>query len=134
MMFQNSAVDEEIVYQNKVTITISMENGQPVANPEVVYLNNGGEIDWVMGSGVTQACEIQFRTTNDEICPFEFDNSLPCTPTAPGCFSFAAQGTYTCFANRQNPTQAEEIWEYDIIIGGNVKDPVIRLKNTPEGG
>ena len=50
MTFQNSAVDEEIVYQNKVTITINMENGQPVANPEVVYLNNGGEIDWVMAN------------------------------------------------------------------------------------
>lgn len=133
MVFQTSQASEDVEYLDKAIITVRMENGKPVVEPEVVYLNNGGEIQWCFQTEEAGGCEIRFRTESDESCPFVFPDSTGCTPAEEGCFTFKKMGEFLSIADRKDPKLQEEIWEYDVVVGGVIYDPVIRLRNTPEG-
>lgn len=134
MAFEKGPNNDNHKYVDKATITVRMENGAPVVEPEIVYLNNGGEIHWNFVEDTASGCEIRFRTSTNESCPFVFPQSTGCSPAEEGCFTFSKAGQFQSFANRKQPKLDIEVWEYDVVVGDVVYDPVIRLKNTPDAG
>lgn len=135
MTIQEGNNGDKNVYVDHAIVTIRMVEGSPVAEPDVVYLNNGGTVEWAIDTGADFACEIRFKTDHDETCPFVFPNQdTGCKPSEEGCFTFSKPGQFISKAQRVNPQLDEEIWTYDIVVGPAVSDPVIRLKNTPDGG
>jgi len=127
--------NENNEYQDKVTISIKVENGQTIVSPEEVFLKNKGQIELNVDGNSVGECEVIFKMGSRPSCPFTFDFETGSRPSQDGHFKFPKGGHYKGVANQTCPTTSkEEIWEYDVVINGEAKDPVIRLKTTPDEG
>lgn len=135
MTVKAGPVSEKNEYLDKVTISIKVENGCTVVNPEEVFLKNKGQIEWQIDTESVPNCEIHFKMNDRPSCPFTFEFETGARPSESGQFKFPEAGQYKGYANQTSVTTSkEEIWEYDVVIDGEIKDPVIRLKTTPDEG